>query len=147
MLKNIIDENRIDNFNLISNDLDKKQLISNHIISKAEEEYLAEFPKRDSEKLRYEVEKIAELLVENRESNRYTNLLRKKASKNKIIRKVQNFKETEISILYYNNGKMKAEVTYKDLAKEYSLVLDMNTVSQGRLFVWKFDINKRKRRK
>lgn len=147
MLKNIIDENRIDNFNLISNDLDKKQLISNHIISKAEEEYLAEFPKRDSEKLRYEVEKIAELLVENRESNRYTNLLRKKASKNKIIRKVQNFKETEISILYYNNGKMKAEVTYKDLAKEYSLVLEMNTVSQGRLFVWDFDINKRKRRK
>ena len=143
MLKNIIDENRIDNFNLISNDLDKKQLISNHIISKAEEEYLAEFPKRDSEKLRYEVEKIAELLVENRESNRYTNLLRKKASKNKIIRKVQNFKETEISILYYNNGKMKAEVTYKDLAKEYSLVLEMNTVSQGRLFVWDFDINKR----
>ena len=147
MLKNIIDENRIDNFNLISNDLDKKQLISNHIISKAEEEYLAEFPKRDSEKLRYEVEKIAELLVENRESNRYTNLLRKKASKNRIIRKVQNFKETKISILDYNNGKMKAEVTYKDLAKEYSLVLEMNTVSQGRLFVWDFDINKRKRRK
>ena len=38
---------------------------------------------------------------------------------------------------------MKAEITYKDLVKEYSLVLDMNTVSQGRLFVRDFNIRKK----
>lgn len=108
----------------------------------AEEKYLSEFPKRDSDKLRYEVGKIAELLVGDKESNRYTNYLRKKASKNKIVKEIQSFKEPEISILDYNNNKMKAKVTYKDLTKEYSLILDMNTVSQGRLFVRGFNIRK-----
>ena len=112
-------------------------------LTQLEEKYLLEFPKRDSEKLKYEVGKIAELLVGNQESNRYTNYLRKKVSQNKIIKQIQNSKETEINILSYDNNKMKAEITYKDLVKEYSLVLDMNTVSQGRLFVRDFNIRKK----
>lgn len=117
--------------------IDEKKVLN------AEEKYLAEFPKRDSDKLRYEVGKIAELLVGNQESNRYTNYLRKKANKNKIIQQMNNSKETEISILDYDNKRMKAKVTYKYLAKEYSLILDMNAVSQGRLFVWDFDTKKK----
>ena len=130
MLLNIIEENNI-----------IKEVENSKNIS-AEEKYLLEFPKRDSEKLKYEVGKIAELLVGNQESNRYTNYLRKKVSQNKIIKQIQNSKETEINILSYDNNKMKAEITYKDLVKEYSLVLDMNTVSQGRLFVRDFNIKK-----
>ena len=110
----------------------------------AEEKYLLEFPKRDSEKLKYEVGKIAELLVGNQESNRYTNYLRKKVSQSKVIKQIQNSKDTEINILSYDNKKMKAKIIYKDLAKEYSLFLDMNAVSQGRLFVRNFNIEKRK---
>lgn len=131
MLLNIIEENNI-----------IKEVENSKNIS-AEEKYLLEFPKRDSEKLKYEVGKIAELLVGNQESNRYTNYLRKKVSQNKIIKQIQNSKETEINILSYDNNKMKAEITYKDLVKEYSLVLDMNTVSQGRLFVRDFNIRKK----
>ena len=110
----------------------------------AEEKYLLEFPKRDSEKLKYEVGKIAELLVGNQESNRYTNYLRKKVSQSKVIKQIQNSKDTEINILSYDNKKMKAKIIYKDLAKEYSLFLDMNAVSQGRLFVRNFNIEMRK---
>lgn len=131
MLLNIIEENNI-----------IKEVENSKNIS-AEEKYLLEFPKRDSEKLKYEVGKIAELLVGNQESNRYTNYLRKKVSQNKIIKQIQNSKETEINILSYDNNKMKAEITYKNLVKEYSLVLDMNTVSQGRLFVRDFNIRKK----
>ena len=131
MLLNIIEENNI-----------IKEVENSKNIS-AEEKYLLEFPKRDSEKLKYEVGKIAELLVGNQECNRYTNYLRKKVSQNKIIKQIQNSKETEINILSYDNNKMKAEITYKDLVKEYSLILDMNTVSQGRLFVRDFNIRKK----
>lgn len=139
MLDNIIEENKTIN-NLIYN-IDEES-VHKFEVSKAEEKYLLDFPQRDSDKLRFEVGKIAELLVGNMESNRYTELLRKKASKNKIIKQVQNSKEIDINILDYNNKKMKAQVTYNDLAKEYSLFLDMNVVSQGRLFVWDFDTKK-----
>ena len=142
MLDNIIEENKIADVNFTFSKTEKG-LINKNIISKAEEKYLEEFPKRNSDKLRYEVGKIAELFVNNQESNRYAQLLSKKASKNKIIKQVQNFKESEINILNYNNKKMKAQITYKDLAKEYNLVLDMNVVSEGRLFVRNFEVNKK----
>ena len=128
--------------NLIDNTAEK--LTDKFVIATAEDKYLAEFPKRDSEKLRFEVGKIAEMFVTNQESNRYAMLLSKKASKNKIIKQVQNVKDSKISILEYDNKKMKAQVTYKDLKKEYNLVLDMNVVSQGRLFVHDFKTNKMK---
>ena len=131
MLENLVEEKQSQN-NLICDTNNK------FIITTAEEKYLSEFPKRDSDKLRFEVGKIAEMFVANKESNRYAHLLSKKASKNKIIRQVQNVKETDISIIDYDNKKMKAQVTYKDLSKEYNLFLDMNVVSQGRLFVRDF---------
>ena len=128
--------------NLIDNTVEK--LIDKFVIATAEDKYLAEFPKRDSDKLRFEVGKIAEMFVSNQESNRYAQLLSKKASKNKFIKQVQNVKETDISIIDYDNKKMKAQITYKDLTKEYNLVFDMNVVSQGRLFVKDFEIKKKK---
>ncbi len=131
MLENLVEEKQTQN-NLICDTSNK------FVITTAEEKYLSEFPKRDSDKLRFEVGKIAEMFVANKESNRYAHLLSKKASKNKIIRQVQNVKETDISIIDYDNKKMKAQVTYKDLSKEYNLFLDMNVVSQGRLFVRDF---------
>lgn len=131
MLENLVEEKQSQN-NLICDTSNK------FVITIAEEKYLSEFPKRDSDKLRFEVGKIAEMFVANKESNRYAHLLSKKASKNKIIRQVQNVKETDISIIDYDNKKMKAQVTYKDLSKEYNLFLDMNVVSQGRLFVRNF---------
>ncbi len=131
MLENLVEEKQIQD-NLICDTSNK------FAITTAEEKYLSEFPKRDSDKLRFEVGKIAEMFVANKESNRYAMLLSKKASKNKIIRQVQNVKETDISIIDYDNKKMKAQVTYKDLSKEYNLFLDMNVVSQGRLFVRDF---------
>lgn len=135
MLENLVEEKQIQD-NLICDTSNK--IIDKFVITTAEEKYLSEFPKRDSDRLRYEVGKIAELFVANQESNRYARLLSKKASKNKIIKQVQKVKETEISILDYDNKKMKAQITYKDLAKEYNLVFDMNVVSQGRLFVRDF---------
>lgn len=131
MLENLVEEKQSQN-NLICDTSNK------FVITTAEEKYLSEFPKRDSDKLRFEVGKIAEMFVTNKESNRYAMLLSKKASKNKIIKQVQNVKETDISIIDYDNKKMKAQVTYKDLSKEYNLFLDMNVVSQGRLFVRDF---------
>lgn len=97
----------------------------------AEKNYLKEFPKRTSEELKYEIGKIAELLVENKESNRYTEILRRKASKDK---KIQDMKQIEsVDIIKFENGKMKAGILYRNL--DYKLVLDMETVSRGRLFL------------
>ena len=135
MLENLVEEKQIQD-NLIFDTSSK--LGDKFVITNAEERYLSEFPKRDSDKLRFEVGKIAEMFVANQESNRYAMLLSKKASKNKIIKQVQNVKDIKISILDYDNKKMKAQVTYKDLSKEYNLVFDMNVVSQGRLFVRDF---------
>ena len=143
MLENLMEEKQNQD-NLIYDT--KNNLNNKFIVTSAEERYLSEFPKRDSDKLRFEVGKIAEMFVANQESNRYTKFLSKKASKNKIINQVQNVKETDISIIDYDNKKMKAQVTYKDLTKEYNLVFDMNVVSQGRLFIRDYRIKEQRKK-
>ena len=101
----------------------------------AEKNYLQDFPKRTSNDLKCEIGKIAELLLDNKPCNRYTEAVRKKAKKDKKVQEFKVIKDTEIKIIDYDNKKLKAQILFKDLSKDYKLDLDMDAVSRGRLFL------------
>lgn len=110
----------------------------------AEKNYLQDFPKRTSDDLKYEIGKIAELLLDNKPCNRYTETVRKKANKDKKIQEFKVIKDTEIKIIDYDNKKMKAQILFKNLSKDYKLNLDMDAVSRGRLFLNGYTTEKEK---
>lgn len=105
------------------------------IKKEAEEKYLKEFPDYTIFRLKSEIETIADILVDNQESNRYTELLRKKASKDEKIKCLKDAVVEDIDIVRYNKGNLKAKVKYKDYDYKYSMVLNLSTVSRGRVFL------------
>lgn len=107
----------------------------NKIDENAEKKYFQDFPKKTSDDLKYEIGKIAELLLDNKPCNRYTEIVRKKANKDKKIQDLKNIKDVEIKIINYDNKKVKAQILFKDLTEDYNLNFDMDAVSQGRLFL------------
>ena len=101
----------------------------------AEERYLEEFPDYTIFKLKSEIEKIADILVDNQKSNRYTEILREKAAKDEKVKKLKNAVMEDVDIVKYNKGNLKAKVKYKDYDYKYSMVLNLSTVSRGRVFL------------
>ena len=80
-------------FALIIKDVDVgKYNIKNNesiIAKEAEENYLKDFPKYTIKDLKIEIEKIADILIENQESNRYTDILREKVKKDYRIKAIK----------------------------------------------------------
>ncbi len=106
------------------------------ILSKeAEEKYLKEFPNHSIEDLKLEIEKVADIFVDNQESNRYTELLRQKAKNDEKISKLKDAVIEDVEIIKYNRGILKARINYKDYVYKYKLILNMNTVTRGRVFL------------
>ncbi len=101
----------------------------------AEKRYKEQFPEHSIIKLKQEIEKVADILIENEESNRYTEALRQKANKDARIRQLRDAAIENVEIVKYVNDVLKARIKYKDYEYEYSLILSMNTVATGRVFL------------
>ena len=127
-------------FLLIIKDVNKgkynvKESDGSALSKEAEEKYLKQFPNYTIKDLKLEIEKIADILVDNQESNRYTEVLRQKAKNDDKIKRLKDTVIQDVDIMKYNRGILKAKVKYKDFENEYSLVLNMNTVTRGRVFL------------
>lgn len=101
----------------------------------AEEKYLEEFPDYTSFRIKSEIEKIADILIDNQSSNRYTEVLREKAANDDKIKDLKNAVVEDVDIMKYNKGNMKAKLKYKDYDYNYSMILNLSTVSRGRVFL------------
>ena len=112
------------------------------LAKEAEEKYLAEFPNYTIKDLKLEIEKIAEILIDSQESNRYTEILRQKAKNDKKMEKLRDAVLDDTQIMKYNRKQLKAKVKYKDYDCKYSIVLNMSTVARGRVFLNNYYIYK-----
>lgn len=126
-------------FALIIKDVDVgKYNIKNNesiIAKEAEENYLKDFPKYTIKDLKIEIEKIADILIDNQESNRYTDILREKVKKDYRIKAIKDLIPENVELMKYNKKTLRARVEYNDYNYTYFLVLDMEPVTKGRVFV------------
>lgn len=129
---------------LILQDVDNAEydVTKSEISEKAEKEYVKEFPNYTVKKLKQEIESIANILVDNQESNRYTEVLREKAHKDDNIKKLKNAILEDVDIVKYQKGSLKAKVNYYDRDYKYSMVFNLSPVSRGRVFLNKYKIYK-----
>ncbi len=125
-----------------NNEYDVKE--KSEIGKEAEEKYLKEFPNYTIFSLKSEIEKIADILVDNQSSNRYTELLREKASKDEKVQKLKGAVMEDIDILKYNKGNLRAKIKYRDYDYNYSMVFNLSTVARGRVFLNNYLVYKEK---
>ena len=119
--------------------------VKDSLLSKeAEDKYGNLFPKNSIENLKNEIEKVAELLVTGEESNRYTEILRKKAQNDIRIQEIKDAVVESVELVKYVDDNLKARIRYKDYNNIYTLILNFNTVTSGRVFLTKYFIFKKK---
>ncbi len=104
--------------------------------------YQKDYPNKKIKDLKLEIEEIANRLVDNQSSNRYTERLREKAYYDKDIQKLNDEFVDKVRIVKYNDKKLRAKIDYIIEDKKYSLLFDMVTVSTGRVFLKKYNILK-----
>ena len=80
----------------------------------AEEKYLSEFPDYTLFSLKSEIEKIADILIDNQPSNRYTELLREKAAKDEKVQELKNAAAQDVDIIKYNKLARLFMIFFKD---------------------------------
>lgn len=132
----------------IMNDIKKsKYKLTNDesiLTKEAENKYQNEFPNYSIDELKKEIEIIADILIHHTKSNRYTEALRQKAKDDEKIRILKDSVVEKVEIIKYVDDVLKARVKYRDYNNEYSLILSMNTVSMGRVFLNSYYIFKSK---
>ena len=116
---------------------------NNSILAK-EDKYEGLYPENSIEELKNEIEKIAELLVAGEESNRYTELLRRKAINDTRMKKIKDSVTENVELVKYVDDNLKARIKYRDYENEYTLILSFNTVATGRVFLTKYFVFKNK---
>ena len=110
----------------------------------AENKYGILYPDNSISELKDEIEKIAELLIAGEESNRYTELLRKKAIEDERIKEIKDTVVENVELVKYVDNNLKARIKYKDFDNVYTLILSFNIVSKGRIFLNKYFVFKKK---
>ena len=126
---------------LLSNQ--KYNLKNESILKKeSEEQYKKDFPNKSIKDVEREIEIIADKLVDNQETNRYTENLRQKAKKDYKIKILKKLCLDNAKIVNYKNKKMKAKVKFRDFNDEYYMLMDMKVVSKGRIFLNSYKILK-----
>jgi len=110
----------------------------------AENKYNKEFPLVDIKDLKSEIQKVAEILIANKPSNRYTEILRQKAKKDDKIQELKKAKVNNVELIKYVDGVLKSRIKYTKGKDEYSLILNMDTVTSGRVFLNNYYIFKDK---
>jgi len=122
----------------------QKYILTNESILKKESENLYEkdFPSKSVKEIEREIEIIADKLLYNQETNRYTEKLRQKAKKDYKVKILRKLCLDNAKIINYKNKKMKAKVKFKDYNEEYYMLMDMKVVSKGRIFLNSYKILK-----
>ena len=113
--------------------------IDNKIIKEFEEKY----PYKTVKDLTIEIEKISDMLLGNEESNRYTYWLQEKATSDKKLDKIRNLLPSSINFLDYKNNKLKVQLNFLNQNKEYTLIMYLDIVARGRVFLKKYRTMKR----
>lgn len=109
---------------------------SNSILAQeAVNNYTNEFPNYSIQDLKIEIEKVADILVNHEASNRYTEALRQKSKNDDKMKILKKLLPNNVEIIKYVDGVLKARVKYQDDNTEYSLILSMNTVTTGKVFL------------
>ena len=108
----------------------------------SEEQYKKDFPNKSIKDIEREIEIIADKLVDNQETNRYTENLREKAKKDYKIKILKKLCLDNAKIVNYKNKKMKAKVKFRDFNDEYYMLMDMKVVSKGRIFLNSYKVLK-----
>jgi hypothetical protein len=118
---------------------------NNSILAKeAEEKYSKKFPEHTLDDLNLEIEHVADLFINIEPSNRYTEALRQKAKNDEKIKVLKDAVFEEVELIKYVDDVLKARVKYRDYENRYSLILSMNTVTLGRIFLNNYYIYKEK---
>jgi hypothetical protein len=102
-----------------------------------------DFPDKDMQSLKIEIEKISDMLLDNQESNRYTYKIQEKAKNDYKLDEFRNEIPDSVDILNYKDGKLKAQVNYLTDGKECTLIMYMNIVKKGRIFLNNYKTMKR----
>ena len=105
------------------------------LAQEAETKYGILYPDKSIEDLKNEIEKVAELLMAGEESNRYTELLRRKAQKDTRMQELKDAVVENVELIKYVGDVLKAKIRYKDYDYEYTLILSFSTVTAGRVFL------------
>lgn len=111
------------------------------------ENYEKDYPNKSIEDLKVEIEKIADRLMEDQDSNRYTNKMKEKFQNDRRIEPLRDQFIDNVKIMNYQDKKLKAKVNYIIENDEYSLIFDMITVNRGRVFLKKYNLMKQKAEK
>lgn len=111
----------------------------NELIKRFENEY----PNKTAKDLKVEIEKISDMLLGNEESNRYTYRLQEKASNDRKLDKIRTIIPDNVSLLTLKDHKLKAQVNYLNENKEYTIIMYMDVVAKGRVFLKKYKTMKR----
>lgn len=124
----------------------KYKLVSDgaNVIENAKlEEFKKDFPEKDIDALKIEIEKISDMLLDNQESNRYTYKIQEKAKNDYKLEEFRNEIADSVEIVDYENGKLTAHVSYISGRIEYTLIMYMDIVKKGRVFLKKYKSMKR----
>lgn len=111
------------------------------------ENYKKDYQNKSIEDLKVEIEKIADRLMEDQDSNRYTNKMKEKFQNDRRIEPLKNQFIDDVKIMNYQDKKLRAKVNYIVENDEYSLIFDMITVNRGRVFLKKYNLMKQKTEK
>lgn len=111
----------------------------------SEERFEKEYPNKSITDLKIEIEKISDMLLDNQESNRYTDKIKDKAKNDIRLDGFRNAIVDNVEIIKYKQGKLKAQVNYvlEKEEEEYTLLMYMNIVKKGRAFLTNYKTIKR----
>ncbi|MFG6319923.1 MAG: hypothetical protein K1W33_08765 [Clostridia bacterium] len=102
-----------------------------------------DYPEKDIDFLKVEIEKISDMLLDNQESNRYTHRIQEKAKNDYKLDEFRNEIPDSVEILDYKKGELKAQVNYILGKTEYTLIMYMDIVKRGRIFLKNYKSMKR----
>lgn len=102
-----------------------------------------EYPEKNINDLKIEIEKISDMLLDNQESNRYTTRIQEKAKNDSKLDEFRDLLVDNVEIIKYKKNKMKAQVNYILGNIEYTIVMEMKIVNQGRAFLKNYKTMKR----
>lgn len=133
-------------FILYQNNIGKYKLKytgENQIEEENFDRFQKDFPEKDIDSLKIEIERISDMLLDNQESNRYTYKIQQKAKNDYKLEAFRKEIPDSVEILNYKKGKLKAQVNYVLGQTEYTLIMYMNIVRKGRIFLKNYKSMKR----
>ena len=106
-------------------------------------EFESKYPNKTAKDLKIEIEKISDMLLGNEESNRYTYKVQRKAKADSSLDKIRTTIVDSVNLLELKDNKLTAQVNYLNENSEYTIIMYMNIVAKGRVFLKNYRTMKR----